>query len=468
MFKNWLSGRLIVLVIVLFIAGIMLTVGGVSDIIKINGTVKDFNYDSMQDIKKGEIVCGEVGYILDCYAGETTTNTTMGIETSSRTSREYFIMPLLNDTDSEKDMYITVSAAKAEDRQLLYAICDDTYASLDGEDVQWHDMLFVAKVKPLEADLTQFLREWFEEAEYFEAGENISSHIVPFELAYYDPNTAYTNLIIGLIFIAAVIVVVFIFIHLNRKKSAPENSMYIPQGVQTSVSNAADIGAPAGGFAENTSSQASSPYITQPVQPDDFFAKPEKAVRQNARDKSEPTPEPAKTYSDTNIDTSEMNTEQKLYEQEQAIAANVKQVEYDNKLETEDMDAEQKLYEQEQAIAANTKQIEYDNKLETEGMDTDRKLYEQEQAIIANTKQTEYDNKLETEGMDAEQKLYEQEQAIAAGVKAVEYDNAIDTSELDTDSLEYYGSSGEEDDNDIFEFNNDGDFTVNADDIELT
>ena len=444
MFKNWFSGRLVVLVIVLFIFGIMLTVGGVSDIIKMNGTVKDFNYDSMQNIKKGEIVGGEVGYILDCYAGETTTNTTMGVETSSRTSREYFIMPLLNDTDSAKDMYITVSAAKVQDRQLLYAICDDTYAALDGEDVQWHDMMFVAKVKPLEDDLAQFLREWFEEAEYFDAGENISAHIVPFELAYYDPNTAYTNLVIGLIFIAVVIVIVFIFIHLNRKKSVPENSAYIPQDVQNGAPTADDNGASAGGFAENTA-QAVSPYISQPVQPDAFFAKPEKAdrqnvqnaVQQNSPDKSEPKQEPAKTYSDNNIDTSEMNAEQKLYEQEQAIAANVKQVEYDNKLETDGIDAGQRLYEQEQAIAANAKQVEYDNKLETEGM-------------------------------DAEQKLYEQEQAIAAGVKAVEYDNTIDTSELNTDSLEYYGGTGEDDDNDIFEFNNDGDFSVNADDIELT
>ena len=443
MFKNWFSGRLVILVIVLFIAGIMLTVGSVADIIKMNGTVKDFNYDSMQNIKKGEIVCGEIGYILDCYAGETTTNTTMGIETSSRTSREYFIMPLLNDADAEKDLYITVSAAKAEDRQLLYAICDDTYAAFDGEDVQWHDMLFVAKVKPLEDDLTQFLREWFEEAEYFEAGENISSHIVPFELSYYNPNTAYTNLVIGLILIAAVIVIVFIFIHINRKKSVPENSGYVPPEVQNGFPNAADNGASAGGFAENAPPQAASPYITQPVQPDDFFAKPEKPkpqaavqqAQQTVQDK--PKPEPVTAYSDTNIDTSEMNTEQKLCEQEQAIAANAKQVEYDNKLETEGMDAEQRLYEQEQAIAANAKQVEYDNKLETEGM-------------------------------DAEQRLYEQEQAIAAGVKVMEYDNAIDTSELDTDSLEYYGNAGEAEDDDIFEFNNDGDFTVNADDIELT
>ena len=42
-------------------------------------------------------VQGYVENIFDCYASETTTETTMGIETSSRTSEEYFLMPLLVD-----------------------------------------------------------------------------------------------------------------------------------------------------------------------------------------------------------------------------------------------------------------------------------------------------------------------------------------------------------------------------------
>lgn len=74
--------RIAIVLIFLLVIGIMLTVSGVKDIIRLNGYIPDFNFDSMADIKKGGFVQGYVETILDCYASETTTNTTMGIETS--------------------------------------------------------------------------------------------------------------------------------------------------------------------------------------------------------------------------------------------------------------------------------------------------------------------------------------------------------------------------------------------------
>lgn len=480
---NWLKSRLVILFIVFAVAGVMLTVGSVSDIIKLNGTVKDFNFDSMTDIKKGDIVGGEIGYIIDCYASETTTNTTMGVETSSRTSREYFIMPLLNDADYEKDLYITVSASKWEDRQLLYAICDDTYELFEGnENVQWHDMLFVAKVKKLDSDLNGFLTEWFEEAEYFD--DDIQSHIVPFELSYFDPSNVYTNLIIGLIMLAVVIAVVFIYIAKTRPKKINESSAYTQNppyaGGTAGMAGVQNTSDTAGGFAEESHAPQNLPYIPQPVQPDDFFAKLEKPKAENnqpeapkaqkaeqPQDKRESAPTSA--YSDTNIDTADMNAEQSLYEQEQAIAANKKEVEYTNTLDTSELDSEKGLYEQEQAVAANKKEVEYTNTLDTSDMNAEQKLYEQEQAIAANKKEVEYTNTLDTSELDSEKGLYEQEQAVAANKKQVEYTNTIDTSELDTDSLEYYDRAAENDDDDIFEFDNDSySGEINADEIELT
>ncbi|MDE5859920.1 MAG: hypothetical protein K2H23_05995 [Oscillospiraceae bacterium] len=465
---NWLKTRLVILFLVFAVVGVMLTFGSISNIIKMNGDVKDFNYDSMQDIKKGDIVGGEIGYILDCYANETTTNTTMGVETSSRTSREYFIMPLLNEEDYAKDLYITVSASKYEDRQLLYAICDDTYELFDGnDDIQWHDMLFVAKVKKLDPDLNKYLTEWFEEAEYFD--DDIQSHIVPFELSYFDPSTAYTNLVIGLIMLAVVIVVVFIFIAKTRPKKLNE----VPGYVQSTPAygGTEDTQNTVGGFAEE-SDMAQGQYISQPVQPDDFFAKPEKKGAQpepKQTAEQTQTAAPVSVYNDTTINTANLNAEQSLYEQEQAIAANTKHVEYTNNLDTSELDAEKGLYEQEQVVAANKKQVEYTNELDTSDMNAEQSLYEQEQAIAANTKQVEYTNTLDTSELDAEKGLYEQEQAVAANQKQIEYTSGIDTSEIDTDSLEYFGSSAEDDDDDIFEFDNDGySGEIDAEDIELT
>ncbi len=48
--------RIAIVFIFLAIAGVVLTVSGISDIIKINGYIPDFNYDSMQNVKKGDFL----------------------------------------------------------------------------------------------------------------------------------------------------------------------------------------------------------------------------------------------------------------------------------------------------------------------------------------------------------------------------------------------------------------------------
>ena len=44
--------RITVVLVFLLVMGVVLTVSGVRDIIRINGYVPDFNFDSMADIKK--------------------------------------------------------------------------------------------------------------------------------------------------------------------------------------------------------------------------------------------------------------------------------------------------------------------------------------------------------------------------------------------------------------------------------
>lgn len=302
--------RIIILLVVLLGIGISLTVGSISNIIKLNGTIPDFNYDSMQDIKNGDFVQGYVGYILDCYASETTTNTTMGIETSSRTSEEYFIMPLVNETDADKDLYITISASKYDDRELLYKICDETYESYMGNtDVEWTEFGIVARVKKIDSDLTPYLIEWFQETEWFDEDEThkassaeIQQHILPYELVIYNTNGVYTGLIIGLVIIAAFAVAGVIAWKKLRPTPLNEQSgfsSYTPGGMNgTGVSGTAGSvqSANSGGFSEAYKPAEARPItdIPQPLQPDEFFARPPKTPKP-AEEKAEapkPAPEP--------------------------------------------------------------------------------------------------------------------------------------------------------------------------------
>ena len=459
--------RIAIVFIFLAIAGVVLTVSGIADIIRINGDIPDFNYESMQNVKNGDFVCGYVNNIFDCYASETTTNTTMGIETSSRTSEEYFLMPLINETDEAEDLYVTISASNIEDRRLLYAICDDTWEYMDGNtDIDFTEMAILARVKKIDDDLMPLLIDWFKEADYCDGNEfEIRKHILPYEFVVYrNPNAPYISLIIGVVLIAIVAVAGFFFIRAFLPKKV-ETAPYTPP-----------VDAPKN-TAENGFSEAYTPPqpISQPTNPEDFFPAPKpKPAPDESKPKPAPKEEPPKpagvsNYEDTNIDTSGLNAEQDLYRQEQTIAANTRHVEYDNKLETSDLDTDQKLAEQEQAIAANARHIEYDNQLETADLDTDQKLYEQEQAIAANTRHIEYDNQLETADLDTDRQLTEQEQAIAANTTKMEYDNEIDTSDLNTDSLDYFDTSAQGEDDDIFIFSNDFDYEdADASKIEIS
>lgn len=459
--------RIAIVFIFLAIAGVVLTVSGITDIIRINGDIPDFNFESMQNVKKGDFVCGYVSNILDCYASETTTNTTMGIETSSRTSEEYFLMPLVNDVDEAESLYVTISAGNIEDRKLLYAICDDTWEYMDGNtDIDFTEMAIIARVKEIDDDLMPLLIDWFKEADYCDGNEiEIRQHILPYEFVVYrNTNAPYISLIVGIIMLAVVAVAVFFIV----KKFMPKRVESAPYTPPSDISE----NTAANGFAEAYTPPQPLPNLSQPVQPEDFFPapKPKSAPEPKpAPQKEPPKPVSANNYEDTNLDTSGLNAEQDLHRQEQATAAKARHIEYDNQLETTDMDTDQRLAEQERAIAANARHIEYDNQLDTADLDTEQKLYEQEQAVAANVRPMDYDNQLETSDLDTDRQLAEQEQAIAANSRKMEYDNEIDTSDLNTDSLDYYDTSAQGGDDDIFIFSNDFDYEdADASKIEIS
>ncbi len=271
--------RIAIVLIVLFVTGIVLTVSGLSDIIKLSGNVPDFNYESMQNLKSGSFVQGYVWNIDGCYGYVNTTNSTMGIETSSYTSEEYFAMPLVNETDLAEGLYITVSAKKKADRDLLYDICDATWEYYEGnEDAYFPEMGIVAKVKKLDPEWEDYLVEWFQlEPAYFESEADARAHIVPYELQIYNPSSAYTSLGIGLVIILAFVVVGIIIYSKYKASLTP----YSAQSAAPAADDFAIERKPSeNGFEEayTPPQPVPIPDIPQPVQPDEFFAKAPKAA----------------------------------------------------------------------------------------------------------------------------------------------------------------------------------------------
>lgn len=286
--------RIAIVLIFLLAMGVMMTVNGVKDIISINGYVPDFNFDSVADVKKGGFVQGYVANIYDCYASETTTNTTMGIETSSRTSEEYFLMPLINEADADKDLYVTISASNIDDRKLLYAVCDDTWEYIDGNtDIEFTEMYIVARVKKMDSDLMPLLTDWFTSSGIYGSAAEAEQHVVPYEFVVYrNPNAPYINLIVGLVIIAVFIVAGVIVYKKTRPVYPAAETAYSPASSPAPHQTADNPGASGNSFAESGRPAAVPvPDIPQPVQPDEFFARPERKTAP-AAEKEPPKPEP--------------------------------------------------------------------------------------------------------------------------------------------------------------------------------
>lgn len=288
--------RIIIVLIFLFVMGIVLTVQGVSDVIRINGYVPDFNYDSMTDVKKGSFVQGYVNNIIDCYASETTTESTMGIETSSRTSEEYFLMPLINEADEAKDLYVTISASNIDDRKVLYNVRNDTWEYINGNtDINFTEMYIVARVKKIDDDLMPLLLDWLTENEFYSSRSEAQQHVIPYEFVVYrNLNAPYISLIVGLVIIAAFTVVGVIAYKKTRPTYPAAEAGYYPPSASAPAAgiseNAAAVSA--GSFAENSRpAPMPVPDIPQPLQPDEFFARPGKKSAP-AEEKDPPKPEP--------------------------------------------------------------------------------------------------------------------------------------------------------------------------------
>lgn len=286
--------RIAILLIALFVVGIVLTFSGVANLIKMSGDVKDFNYDSMKDIKKGDIVQGYVLNIDGAYAYTTTTNTKYGVEIDSYISDEYFLMPLVNDTDLADNMYITIIAKNKADRDLLYDICDATWEYYEGnENAVFPDMGIVAKVNKLDSEYEGYLVETMLEAEYYSSAAEVRSHVIPYTLTIYNPNSAYTSLGIGLVIVVLYVVVGLILYNKHKASLAPA---FTPAPASSNDFNIESKPSESG-FGESYTPQqpVPMPELTQPTDADEFFAaKPKKVTAPPVEAvKEEPKNEPA-------------------------------------------------------------------------------------------------------------------------------------------------------------------------------
>ena len=314
-------------------------------------------------------------------------------------------------------------------------------------------MAFIAKAQPLDSELRGYMLDWFDEAEYFEGGrDEAAQHIVQYDLVLFNPNSAYISLVVGMILIAALIAIVLFVVHSSRKKDNSSDlsnagftgySQVPPADGGTSPAAENTVPAQTSGFAETNYAPNANDHmdISQPVQPDDFFAKPAKKSAPETQEKPK-EPEPSKP---ANADSS-------------------------GEINTDSLDTDKILREQEAASAAAQKPTQTSEGIDTASLNAEKVLYEQEQASAAAQKPTQTSEGIDTASLNAEKVLYEHEQASAAVQKPVQTSEEIDTSSLDMGSLGYFDDKkSETDDEDIFDFTNELDYDVaDASEIKIS
>lgn len=187
----------------------------------------DFMYPS--DYKLNENVCGYINYLYECFCEETTTNTVNGVKTSSRVSGSYYLMPITNSNDN-KMYYITVLAKDKDFTALCEQLVDDTYAYLlSDDDIEFTDVFFTGKIKPLESEVKSYLVDWVTDAELFEDNSTatIDKYVLPYQIEEYNMENHFRSakifIPIGVVIVAVCTVILVLVVKKNKKQNEEQS-----------------------------------------------------------------------------------------------------------------------------------------------------------------------------------------------------------------------------------------------------
>ncbi len=138
------------------------------------GDIKEYETVAAGELKAGDLVQGEIDFCDGCIAEYEETSTTFGIETSKRTTSQYYAVYMYN------DRYIIYQTSNQEHYNTLNKLtgeCEQYYESLgevlnengelvgDAEEIYQPTttLAFTAIVKELPNDLEGIFREWYGE-----------------------------------------------------------------------------------------------------------------------------------------------------------------------------------------------------------------------------------------------------------------------------------------------------------------
>lgn len=200
----------------------------------------DFNELVESEIHAGLHVEGEVYAILDTFATEETwTENSNGSRTPAKTSGYFYIIPIGDES------YIGLQG-NGDNRAAMKAIDTATWNYLTGvtEDIEGDTYHFEGHIEKMDDELYQYFTEWFEDMEYFGAGNEsmISQCALPLMIEPMSPGMM-PLVIVGFAMIA--LNILFVVLHMNYKKKAAAAKAASAAEPWTAPAPSGDYSAPA-------------------------------------------------------------------------------------------------------------------------------------------------------------------------------------------------------------------------------
>lgn len=140
---------------------------------------KDIYSININEIKEGDHIVGEIDFVLDYYAMESTSQTTMGITTSTTDdTARWYAVPVLG--DSEDDPKIVTVKVYPSGYYYMDRILENTWAYANGDAVPYGGETYKidARVVKLPYDLYPLYYDWYG-ADYKEEAQQL---LVPYAL----------------------------------------------------------------------------------------------------------------------------------------------------------------------------------------------------------------------------------------------------------------------------------------------
>lgn len=177
-----------------------------------------------------DAVEADIYAVLDCFATETTTTKRNGAVTG-KSKDYYYIVPAFK---GDETYYIGVKS-NSDDQRNYDKIADLTWAWLSGESSDFGEQSIHIEgcLKKMDKELLGYMKEWFEESEWFESEAEMEKYVLPVCLETVRFGTVKIMFLVGVgvFIVCAILIITGIISERKDSKKAKQQTHVVINGV---------------------------------------------------------------------------------------------------------------------------------------------------------------------------------------------------------------------------------------------